>query len=144
MCLAIDIEAIEKVEGAICLGNADFTSPFTQSKVLTWLDGKKADCVLSDMAPKTTGHKYYNHSSIMNLVTQLMPFAFRVLRPETGVFLFKIWDGNETEELVARLKESFELVHHVKPEASRDDSSEMYILCRNFNGLSKDEIVKSR
>lgn len=144
MCLAVDIEAIEPVEGAICLGNADITSPFTQSKILSWLDAKKADCVLSDMAPNASGQKAHNHTRVVDLVARLMPFALQVLKPETGVFLFKLWAGNETEDLVARLKKSFELVHYVKPDASRSDSSEIYIICRKFNGLVRPELSIER
>lgn len=139
LCLSIDLAAIEPVDGAICLGNADFTSPFTQGKILSWLDGRKADCVLSDMAPNATGQKSFDHTKIIELVTKLMPFAFQVLTPQSGVFLFKIWDGNETHDLVATLRESFEYVNYVKPAASRDDSAENFVVCRRFKGINKEE-----
>lgn len=134
MCLAIDIAAIQPVPGAICLGNADFTSPFTQSRILTWLDGRKADCVLSDMAPQASGLKDLNHDRIVGLTTSLIPFAFNVLRPETGVFLTKIWEGGSTGNLVKELEKSFTRVNIVKPAASMSDSAELYILCRGFQG----------
>lgn len=132
MCLAIDLAAIEPVEGAICLGNADFTSPFTQGKILTWLNGRRADCVLSDMSPNDTGFKDLNHSRIMNLVESLIPFAFNVLKPGTGVFLAKIFEGESTQRFIDRMKTSFDQVKRVKPDASRDDSAELYIFCRGF------------
>lgn len=134
LCLAIDIAAIHPVDGAICLGNADFTSPFTQGKILTWLDGRKADCVLSDMAPSASGHKFLDHTRIIKLLTDLLPFTLAVLRPGTGVFVAKIWDGNETEDLVKTLQKSFAKVGYMKPDASRADSSEKYIICRGFIG----------
>lgn len=133
LCLAIDIAAIEPVKGAICLGNADFTSPFTQGKILTWLDGRKADCVLSDMAPVATGHKSHDHTRIIALVTQLLPFATGVLKPG-GVLLAKISSGNENDELKAKLDELFDWTKYVKPEASHDDSAEIYLFCRGFKG----------
>lgn len=136
MCLAIDIAAFEPVEGAICLGNADFTSPFTQGNILSWLDGRLVDCVLSDMAPSASGHKFVDHDRIVKLTRQLLPFATQVLRPETGVFLTKIWDGNERENLTSELQRLFVRVNNVKPDASRDDSAEMYIMCRGFRGLN--------
>lgn len=143
MCLALDIAAIEPVPGAICLGNTDFTSPFTQGKILTWLDGRKADCVLSDMAPSATGHKFLNHEKVMRLLYSLMPFAFRVLKQGTGVFLAKLWDGDEREPYMEKLKLYFNYVKIVKPDASRDDSAEMYIFCRGFKGdaVWNEEIV---
>lgn len=133
LCLAIDIAAIEPVEGAICLGNADFTSPFTQAKLLTWLDGRQADCVLSDMAPNSSGQKYLDHTRIIKLVTRFIPFAIQVLKPG-GIMLAKIWDGNETEDLVKRLNQYFTKIHYMKPDASRDDSAEKYIVCMGFKG----------
>lgn len=136
MCLAIDIAAIQPVEGAICLGNADFTSPFTQAKILDWLNGRKADCVLSDMAPTATGQKCLSHTRIINLVTSLLPFTLEVLKPG-GIFLAKLWDGNEREQLVQNLRKSFETVKHLKPDASRSDSSELYIFCSGFKGKIK-------
>lgn len=132
MCLAIDIAAIQPVEGAICLGNADFTSPFTQGKILSWLDGRQVDCVISDMAPNNSGQKYLDHERIMKLVNRLIPFALQVIKPNAGLLLTKIWQGNQEEELVERLSKHFEHVRRVKPDASREDSAEIYILARDF------------
>lgn len=131
LCIAVDRSAIEPVDGAICIGNADFTSPFTQGKILTWLDGRRADCVLSDMAPNASGIKDFSHTEIVNLVRKLMPFTFQVLKPG-GVLLFKLWDGEETINLVASLKREFGSVRYVKPQASRGDSAEVFILCREY------------
>lgn len=137
MCLAIDIAAIEPVPGAICLGNADFTSPFTQANILTWLNGRQANCILSDMAPNATGQKFINHSRILDLLYQLMPFAMQVMKvADDTVFLCKIFDGREKNEFAELLGECFTCVRFVKPQASRGDSTEMYIFCRGFRGIS--------
>lgn len=135
LCIAVDIAAIPPVDGAICLGNADITSPFTQGNILTWLDSRRADCVLSDMAPNCSGQKSFDHTRAVNLVEGMLPFTLQILKPGHGVFLFKLWDGNETRGLVERLKSHFERVKFVKPPASRDDSAELYILCLSFKGL---------
>lgn len=132
VCIAVDLANIEPVEGAICIGNADITSPFTQGKILTWLDSRKVDCVLSDMAPNCSGQKYLDHERLVSLVRSLLSFALQVLNPGTGMFLFKLWDGCETNDLVKGLKQHFVHVHYVKPDASRGDSSEIYIVCRKF------------
>lgn len=145
MCLAIDINPIQPVDGAICIGNADVTSPFTQAKILTWLGDRKADCVLSDMAPSATGQKYLSHTRIAHLIKSLIPFTFQVLRPE-GVLLFKLWDGEERESLVRRMENSFDKVRIIKPHASRGDSSEMYVFCEGFKGgnLATDDSNKEK
>lgn len=133
MCLAIDLAAIQPLEGAVCIGNADFTSPFTQANILTWLNGRKVDCILSDMSPKVVGFKYMNHENSYALIRKLLPFAYNVLRRETGLLLFKLFQGEKTEDLCRELDAKFETVRRIKPDASRDDSSELYVLCRNYN-----------
>lgn len=145
MCLAIDIAAIEPVKGAICLGNADFTSPFTQAKILSWLDGRKVDCLLSDMAPPATGHKFFNHTRIIQLINSLMPFAIQVLKPgRESVFVFKIWQGNETDELVERLRRLFDKVSFEKPPASHGDSSELFVFCSGFKGPEVTQSISNK
>lgn len=133
MCIAIDKSAIQPVEGAICIGNADFTSTFTQAKLLSWLDGRQADCLLSDMAPRATGQKYFNHELIMELVDKFVFFALQVLR-EDGILLAKVFEGEKTQELLSRLAPSFKFVRYVKPQASYVDSTEKYLLARGFLG----------
>jgi 23S rRNA (uridine2552-2'-O)-methyltransferase len=145
LCVAVDIAAIPPVDGAICLGNADITSPFTQGSILTWLDSRQADCVLSDMAPNCSGQKYHDHTRCVNLIKGILPFTLQVLRPG-GVFLFKLWDGSETKELADKLRRHFMQVNYVKPDASRGDSAELYVMCRKFTGpeprtLEKEGIV---
>lgn len=135
ICIAVDIAAIEPVDGAICIGNADITSPFTQASILTWLNDRKVDCVLSDMAPNCTGQKSFDHTRVVQLVKSILPFTLQVLRPGSGAFLFKIWDGDEREILVHDLEEHFARVKLIKPDASRDDSAEMYVVCREFKGI---------
>lgn len=135
MCIAVDLAKIQPVEGAICVSNADITSPFTQGKILTWLGSRKVDCVLSDMAPNCAGQKSLDHNRIVKLINSLLGFTLQVLNPKTGVFLFKLWDGSETDILIDRLQQNFAHVRRVKPDASRGDSSELYIICREFTGL---------
>ena len=137
LCIAVDIAAIPPVDGAICLGNADITSPFTQGSILTWLDSRQADCVLSDMAPNCSGQKSFDHTRAVSLVKGIIPFTLQVLKPGHGVFLFKLWDGCETKELVEILQPHFRRLNYVKPPASRGDSAEIYVICRDFSGADK-------
>uniref|UniRef100_A0A6G1SG82 rRNA methyltransferase 2, mitochondrial n=1 Tax=Aceria tosichella TaxID=561515 RepID=A0A6G1SG82_9ACAR len=134
LCIAVDIAAIPPVDGAICLGNADITSPFTQGSILTWLDSRQVDCVLSDMAPNCSGQKSFDHTRAVNLIKGIIPFTLQVLKPGDGVFLFKLWNGSETQDLVDSLESRFEHIKCVKPQASRGDSSEIYVMCRGFKG----------
>lgn len=133
LCIAVDIAGMQPVDGAICIGNADFTSVFTQSRILTWLDGRRADVVLSDMAPNDVGERGHNHENIARLVKRLMPFASQVLK-KGGILIYKIFDGSETAGMEERLRGMFGSVKRYKPAASREASSEFYVICREYKG----------
>ena len=95
--------------------------------------GGKAHVVLSDMAPPTVGHKQTDHLRIMALAEAAYDFAREVLLPG-GTFLAKVFQGGAERDLLNQLKQDFAKVKHVKPHASRADSSEMYVVGLGFRG----------
>jgi 23S rRNA (uridine2552-2'-O)-methyltransferase len=97
------------------------------------LGGKRADLVLSDMHAPATGHKATDHLRIMGLVEAALDLAEDILAPG-GTFLAKVLQGGAGKDLVARLNRSFAKVRHVKPKASRAESSEVYVLATGFRG----------
>lgn len=101
--------------------------------VLTEAIGGKAHAVLSDMAPDTTGHRETDHLRIMMLAEAAYDFACDVLLPG-GFFLSKVFQGGTEKDLLNRMKKDFTRVKHVKPHASRADSSEMYVVALGFRG----------
>lgn len=95
--------------------------------------GGRADFVMSDMAANTTGHRKTDQLRIIGLVETAAHFAGEVLNPG-GTFLAKVFQSGADAELVAQLKRDFAAVRHVKPAASRQDSSERYVLATGFRG----------
>jgi 23S rRNA (uridine2552-2'-O)-methyltransferase len=95
--------------------------------------GGRADVVMSDMAANTTGHRKTDQLRILGLVESAAAFACEVLNPG-GAFLAKVFQSGADAELVAQLKRDFASVRHVKPAASRQDSSERYVLATGFRG----------
>jgi 23S rRNA (uridine2552-2'-O)-methyltransferase len=89
------------------------------------------DLVLSDMAPSSTGHKHTDHLRIVHLVELAFSFAEEVLA-EGGCFIAKVLQGGTEASLLAQLKRSFKTVKHVKPQASRKESSELYVVAEGF------------
>ena len=83
------------------------------------------------MAPNTTGHRQTDHLRIVGLIEAAVDFAIEVLKPG-GAFVAKAFQGGETAEVIARLKRHFAEVRHVKPKASRADSSELYLVATGF------------
>jgi 23S rRNA (uridine2552-2'-O)-methyltransferase len=100
---------------------------------LTELLGGPADVVMSDMAANTTGHKKTDHLRIMGLAEAAAQFAREILAPG-GAFMAKVFQGGTENQLLADLKRDFATVRHVKPQASRADSSELYVLATGFRG----------
>ena len=93
--------------------------------------GGPADLVLTDMASPTTGHRATDHLRTTALVEIALEVAEDTLRPG-GAFVAKVFQGGATNVLLARIKQSFRDVKHVKPPASRSDSVELYLVALNF------------
>ncbi|MEJ5366296.1 MAG: RlmE family RNA methyltransferase [Desulfosoma sp.] len=91
------------------------------------------DVVLSDMAPKTSGVKSADAARSELLFERALDVAHEVLRPG-GHFLAKIFQGDAFHALLARVKKSFRRVKVVKPDASRKQSREIYVLAMEFKG----------
>ena len=89
------------------------------------------DLILSDIAPNTTGHQSTDHLRITNMLFDIIELLDKVLINE-GSFAAKIWKGSEEKDLVNKIKKKFELVSYFKPDSSRKDSAEIFIVARNF------------
>lgn len=110
----------------------DFTDPACGPKLIELLGGAP-DVVLSDMAPNTVGHRETDHLRIVGLIEAAIAFALEVLKPG-GVFVAKSFQGGGSDQLIAGLKRHFTEVKNVKPKASRQDSSEVFLVATGFKG----------
>ncbi len=129
--IGIDITPVEPIAGATVLAK-DFYDD-DAPEILTRLLGGPADVVLSDMAAAATGETQVDHLRIMGLAEAAHDFARQVLKPG-GTFVAKVLRGGTERTLLDRLKKDFVKVRHVKPEASRADSAEMYVVGIGFRG----------
>tara|TARA_B100001057_G_scaffold460020_1_gene510719 strand:- start:1853 stop:2449 length:597 start_codon:yes stop_codon:yes gene_type:complete len=92
---------------------------------------KKFDLILSDVAPNTTGHQSTDHLKISQLIYAIMD-RLQIILKNNGSFIFKIWKGEEEKEIIKRLKLIFNKVDYFKPKSSRQESSEIFIVSRDF------------
>ena len=90
------------------------------------------DLILSDIAPNTTGHQSTDHLRISTMLFDIIELLDKVLITD-GSFITKIWKGSEEKEIINQLKKKFKFVSYFKPESSRKDSAEIFIVSRNFN-----------
>lgn len=128
--LAVDLEAMEPLPGVTAL-QLDFMDDAAPDRIRAQLADGRVDVVLSDMAAPATGHKRTDHLRIMGLCEAALDLAEDVLAPG-GAFLAKVLQGGTEDQLLVRMKRSFATVRHVKPKASRADSSELYVLATGF------------
>ncbi|GGA20685.1 RlmE family RNA methyltransferase [Neptunicoccus cionae] len=129
--VGIDLQEVDPVPGCD-IYVLDFLEEQADNKVKEWLGGK-ADVVMSDMAASSSGHKQTDHLRIMALCEAAAYFAFDVL-DEGGTFVAKVLAGGAEGELQQILKQKFTKVAHVKPPASRSDSSEKFVVATGFRG----------
>jgi len=129
--IGIDLLPMEPLDGAHFL-EMDFSDDAGVAAVLAALRAAP-DIVISDMAANTTGHPATDHLRIVALVELAADFAIRTLKPG-GHFVAKVFQGGSTADLLKTLKANFDKVRHFKPDASRSESAETYVVARGFRG----------
>jgi len=134
--VGVDLLPFGPIPGAACY-RLDVETPSSEAKMLAWLGGR-ADLVLSDMAPNTTGHAATDRIRIAALAEVAYDVAARMLAPDGG-FVVKLFQGGAHNELLTALKRDFAAVRHAKPPASRKDSSELYLVARGFRGIPRND-----
>jgi 23S rRNA (uridine2552-2'-O)-methyltransferase len=128
--IAIDMHGMEPIAGVTIIKD-DFLADDASRELIAALGGEKADAVLSDMAAHATGHRQTDHLKIMALAEAGLDFAKLALKPG-GSFLAKVLRGGTEREILLRMKQDFAQVRHVKPQASREDSAELFVLAQGF------------
>lgn len=124
--VALDILPMEPVEGVVFL-QGDFREPEVLLQLEAEMQGRLADVVVSDMAPNLSGIDSADAARIEHLVELALEFAQHHMKPE-GALVAKVFHGASYDPLVKRFKETFLLVKRIKPKASRDKSSETFLV----------------
>jgi len=129
--VAIDLLEMPEIAGVV-FAQLDFLAADAPARLIAMMEGH-ADIVMSDMAANTTGHRKTDQLRMVGLIETAVAFAAEVLKPG-GIFLAKAFQSGADAELMVQLKRDFASVRHVKPAASRQDSSERYVLAMGFRG----------
>src|SRR3984957_5815061 len=129
--VAIDLLEMPEIAG-VTFAQLDFLRPDAPARLVALMEGR-ADVVMSDMAANTTGHRKTDQLRMIGLVETSAAFAAEVLK-SGGTFLAKTFQSGADTELMVQLKRDFVSIRHVKPAASRQDSSERYVLATGFRG----------
>jgi 23S rRNA (uridine2552-2'-O)-methyltransferase len=124
--IALDILPMEPIEGVTFL-QGDFREAAVLAQLEQILAGRLADVVVSDMAPNLSGIESADAARIAHLIELAIDFARRHMKPE-GALVAKLFHGSGYTELSKLFKDSFRIVKPMKPKASRDKSSEMFMV----------------
>lgn len=116
---------------------ADLTEPGIVEQIRSFLP-READVVISDAAPNITGVWEVDHARQIDLATKSLEIAQCLLRP-SGNFFVKVFEGDLLNDFIQTVKNLFETVKIVKPQASRAKSSEMYLLALGLKSKGKCE-----
>lgn len=130
--VASDILPMNPIAG-VDFVQGDFTEDSVLEELLGILGDRKADVVISDMAPNMSGMAAVDIPRAMGLVELALDMAQQVLRPG-GVFAAKVFQGEGFDALLADMRKSFNTVVSRKPESSRARSREIYQVCKGFRG----------
>jgi 23S rRNA (uridine2552-2'-O)-methyltransferase len=124
--LALDTLPMEPVEGVLFI-QGDFREPEVLARLEQTLAGRRADVVVSDMAPHLSGIESADAARISHLVELAIEFSVAHLKPE-GALVAKVFHGSGYGPLVKLFKATFRVVKPLKPKASRDKSSETFLV----------------
>ena len=128
---AVDILPMEPLPGGnFRFFQEDISLPSLPDRILAFF-GRKADIVVSDAAPNTTGIPFTDQARSADLVRVVLSLARRTLA-EGGTFLAKIFEGTEVDAVFRELAAEFEKVRRIRPAATRKESFELYLLAKGF------------
>jgi len=125
--IALDLLPIEPIAGVDFI-QGDFTERRSLDQLLTLIDDRRLDLVLSDMAPNLSGMVSVDQPRSIYLAELAFDLACQLLTAD-GVFVVKLFQGEGFEDLISLLRQSFKTVKLRKPDASRARSSEIYAVC---------------
>jgi 23S rRNA (uridine2552-2'-O)-methyltransferase len=130
--VGVDRQRIDDLEAhQVSTIPGDMTEAETRDRLRRELGGSEADVVVSDMAPNMTGEYELDHARSIHLARIAYETAEEVLAPG-GDFVAKVFQGKDLEDLEADIEESFQYVRRVSPDASRDASSEVYLVAKGY------------
>ena len=130
LVIGVDLQTTAPVEGAHLIVG-DIRDDLVKSTIDDTLRGRSINSVISDISPDVTGRYDIDQAVSIELVGMVADYTLPMLNPG-GAFIAKIFQGAGLDALIAALKRRFSKVHRFLPVASRNASSEIYIVCRNL------------
>lgn len=132
--VGVDLSPIAPLE-AVTTIMADLTDPSLWKEVSALMG--TVNVVISDAAPKLSGHRTYDQARAIGLNEKVLECACNVLKPG-GNLVMKSFQGEDFDHLLNEVKQYFLSVKTYRSHASRKGSSEVYIIAKNFAGAGNE------
>jgi 23S rRNA (uridine2552-2'-O)-methyltransferase len=131
--IGLDILPMEPIADVHFI-QGDFREQDVLNQLEVLLEGRKVDLVLSDMAPNLSGVAVTDAARVEHIIDLAIEFALAHMKP-SGTLLVKCFNGTGYNEILAKFKQTFKTVAHKKPKASREKSSEVFLLGKSLKTL---------
>ena len=131
--LSIDILDMDKIDN-VFFYKKDFNETDFFDFVNNFFENNKLDLVLSDMAVNTTGNKDLDAIKTNSIALDVVNLSRVILKPKSSL-LVKIFSGKDENILIKNAKDSFKNIERIKPDSSRKESREMYLLCSDLKTI---------
>ncbi len=128
--LAVDKERMRDIQG-VSFHKGDVTDENFVRRIS--IIAGDVDVVISDMSPNITGNYSMDHARSVFLARHALKFSYLTLK-DGGNFVVKVFQGEDFKEFMDQVKKSFDFVQGHSPQASRESSSEMYVIGKGFHG----------
>ena len=130
--LSIDIKPMKPIKN-VSFFKSNIFDDTTKANIQKFFDGK-LDVIISDMAADTTGNKSLDSMRTNQLCLEILEFSSKILK-SNGVFVSKLFMGEDFIEVKKLAKSLFKDVNFFKPKSSRDESKETYLHCKILKTL---------
>jgi 23S rRNA (uridine2552-2'-O)-methyltransferase len=130
LVIGLDLLPIHPIEGGVFL-QGDFREEEVMHGLISTLDGRAVDCLMSDMAPNTSGIPAVDIPRSIYLSELSLELAHQVLKAD-GILLMKVFQGEGFDAFLKDVRQYFTKVQLKKPKASRNRSVEVYVLARGY------------
>lgn len=130
--IGVDLDLIKPLPDVIFI-QGDMTRAETQQQLIEIMDRRKADVILSDMSPDISGNYTMDQARSVWLCQQAFTVAQHLLKTG-GHFVCKLFEGEDKNDILTPLQQSFYIVKQFSPKASRKSSSEVYLIAKGYKG----------
>jgi 23S rRNA (uridine2552-2'-O)-methyltransferase len=129
--IGVDLKKVDPLDNAFLIQGSIDDENIIDS-ILKIITSTNVDVVLSDLSPNVSGNWELDHARQIDLTKSALTLSRKIIK-KNGKVVLKVFQGDMLNELIDELRNEFKKVRITKPTASRQDSSELYLICIGYN-----------